>query len=200
MQIPQAMLYNRKKKQPKPTIKKKTPKTLLLGSLTARPCFKHFTCIDTVPTLWGRYWSYPWFIYFHLFFYFWLCWVFAVRTGFLWLRRVEPSLHCGPRVSHCSGFSCGRVWALGLKGSVVVVPGLSCPEVCASSQTRHWTCIPCSACRTLNYWTTREVLSLFYRWEHWSLERLYNLPDAAQPADDEMLSSKLDSWLQNSCS
>ena len=33
---------------------------------------------------------------------------------------------CSAQVSHCSGFSCCRVWALGHTGSVAMVHGLSC--------------------------------------------------------------------------
>ena len=35
------------------------------------------------------------------------------------------TLRCGVRASHCSGFSCGRAWALGAQASVVVTHRLS---------------------------------------------------------------------------
>ena len=35
---------------------------------------------------------------------------------------------CGAWSSHCSGFSCCGLWALGLSGSVVMAHGLSCPK------------------------------------------------------------------------
>ena len=48
-----------------------------------------------------------------------------LRTGFLQLRWAGAS--------HCGGFSCCGVWALGRKGSVDMVHRLSCPEVCETS-------------------------------------------------------------------
>ena len=48
-----------------------------------------------------------------------------LRTGFLQLWRVGATLCCGARASHCSGFSCCGVWALGMLASVVVARGLS---------------------------------------------------------------------------
>ena len=38
---------------------------------------------------------------------------------------MEATLRCGAWASHCSGFSCGRAWALGTRASVVVARGLS---------------------------------------------------------------------------
>ena len=58
---------------------------------------------------------------------------------------------CGARASHCRGFSFCRGWPLEHSGSIVVVPGLSCPQV--SFQTRDRTHIPCVGRQTqpLNY-------------------------------------------------
>ena len=44
---------------------------------------------------------------------------------FLQLRRAGATLRCVARASHCSGFSCCGVWALGTRASVVVAHGLS---------------------------------------------------------------------------
>ncbi len=52
------------------------------------------------------------FFFFYLFIYFWLHWVFVAARGL--------SLCCGPRASHCGGFSCCRARALGTRASVVV--------------------------------------------------------------------------------
>ena len=43
-----------------------------------------------------------------------------LHTGFLQLRRVRATLHCGTQASHCSGFSCCGAGALGARASVVV--------------------------------------------------------------------------------
>ena len=42
-----------------------------------------------------------------------------LHVDFLWLRRTGATLRCGARVSHCSGFSCCRAHALGVRASVV---------------------------------------------------------------------------------
>ena len=44
-------------------------------------------------------------------------------TGFLSLWQVAATLHCSARASHCSGFSCYRAQALGVRASVVVAHG-----------------------------------------------------------------------------
>ena len=36
-----------------------------------------------------------------------------------------PTLHCGARASHCSGFSCCGAWTLGTQASVAVACELS---------------------------------------------------------------------------
>ena len=58
---------------------------------------------------------------------------------------------CGARASHYRSFSFCRAWALEHSGSIVVVPGLSCPEV--SFQTSDRTHIPWVGrhSRPLNY-------------------------------------------------
>ena len=45
--------------------------------------------------------------------------------GFLWLQRAGATLHYGAQASHCGGFSCCGVQALGTWVSVVVACGLS---------------------------------------------------------------------------
>ena len=50
--------------------------------------------------------------------------------GFLQLRPVEPTLCRRARASHCRGFSCFGVWALGMGTLVVVVHRLSCSLAC----------------------------------------------------------------------
>ena len=47
-----------------------------------------------------------------------------LHTGFLQLRRVGATLHCGMRPFHCSGSSCCGAQALGVQASVVAVRGL----------------------------------------------------------------------------
>ena len=48
-----------------------------------------------------------------------------LHAGFLQLQRAGATLHCSEWASHCSGFSCCGVWALGLRASVVVAHGFS---------------------------------------------------------------------------
>ena len=57
--------------------------------------------------------------------YFWLCWVFvAVHVLSLVAVSGGYSSCCCARASHCSGFSCCGVWALGARASVLVACGL----------------------------------------------------------------------------
>ena len=72
------------------------------------------------------------FVNIHLFIYLFVClFIFGcvgsslLHVGFLQLRRVRPTVSCGARASHCSGFSCCGAWALGARASVVVACGLS---------------------------------------------------------------------------
>ena len=51
--------------------------------------------------------------------------LFCCARAFLYLRRAGSTLHCGVWVSHCGGFSCCEVRALGAWASVVVARGLS---------------------------------------------------------------------------
>ena len=64
-----------------------------------------------------------------LFTYFWLLWVLVAALG---LSLVVPSGDCSLAVLrlHFSGFSCCEAWALEHAGSVIVLPGLSCPVAC----------------------------------------------------------------------
>ena len=48
-----------------------------------------------------------------------------LSVGFLQLWRMGATLHCGVWASHCSGFSCCGVQALGIQASVVVARRLS---------------------------------------------------------------------------
>ena len=85
-----------------------------------------------------------------LFFFFLVVLSSLLHRGFLQLQRTGATLHCGAWASHCSGFSCGRAWALSVRasvvaehagsavvacrlqstGSVVVTNGLSCSPAC----------------------------------------------------------------------
>ena len=60
-----------------------------------------------------------------IYFYFWLSWVFVAVHGFLLLQLAGATLHCAAWASHCGGFSCCKVWALGVRASVVVARGLN---------------------------------------------------------------------------
>ena len=68
-----------------------------------------------------------WFFCFYKFIYFiYFClhWVF-VAAHWLSLVAASRALRCSEWPFHCSGFSCGRAWALGVWASVVVAGGLS---------------------------------------------------------------------------
>ena len=45
--------------------------------------------------------------------------------AFLWLWRVEATLHCSVQAFHCGGFSCCGAQGLGARASVVVAHRLS---------------------------------------------------------------------------
>ena len=89
--------------------------------------------------------------------------------GFPWLWRAGSTLRCGARVSHCSGFSCCRAWALGMWASVVVARGLQqlwltglvAPRHVGSSQARARTRVPCIGRQTPNHCATREALNRY---------------------------------------
>ena len=72
----------------------------------------------------------------------------------------EWRLHsrCGARASHCGGFSCSEVQALGSWASVPVVLELICTVACGSSRARDQTCVLCIVRQILIPWTTREAL------------------------------------------
>ena len=94
------------------------------------------------------------------------------EQAFLQLQRTEATLRCGAWTSHCSGFSCCRVRALGVRASVVVAHGLSsygswaqqlwlaglaAPRYVGSSWTRARTRVPCIGREIPNHCATREV-------------------------------------------
>ena len=82
-----------------------------------------------------------------------------LRTGFLWLQRVGPTLRRGAQTSHCGVFSSCRARALEHTGSVVAALGLIAPWYVESSWTRDRTCVPCIGTQVLNHWTVRKVPS-----------------------------------------
>ena len=49
--------------------------------------------------------------------------MFVAAHGLSLARASGATLHCGVRASHCGGFSCCRVRALGMQASVVVACG-----------------------------------------------------------------------------
>ena len=61
-------------------------------------------------------------IYFRI--YFWPCWVIVAVCGLSLVRSMELLSSCGVKVSHCSGFSCWGVQALGTQASIAVAPRL----------------------------------------------------------------------------
>ena len=103
-----------------------------------------------------------------IFIYLYLCWVFVAAHGLSLFATSRGYSSCGPRASHCGGFSYCRAQAL---GSVVVVHG--CPNYCPAvvapqhvgpSQTRDWNCVPCIASQILNHQTTREAPKVASFW------------------------------------
>ena len=93
-------------------------------------------------------------------------------SGFLQLRQVGTTLHCGAWASHCGGFSCCGALPLSVRASVVVAhelsshgsqaqqlwhTGLVVPWHVGSSWTRAQTHVPCISRRILNHCTTREA-------------------------------------------
>ena len=59
------------------------------------------------------------------FLFFWLHWVFIAACRLSLVAASGGTLCCGAWASHCSGFSCCRARALGMRASVVVACGLS---------------------------------------------------------------------------
>ena len=78
----------------------------------------------------------------------WLCWVFMLHVGFLWLQSMD---FC------CSGFSSLRAPALVSMGSVVKAHRLSCFMTCGMFQDQGSNYFPCTGRQILNHCTTREV-------------------------------------------
>ena len=97
-------------------------------------------------------------------------------TGFLYLHRAGATLNCGVWASHCSGFSCCRARAVGVRASVVAARGLSrCGSqalerrlsscgarlrysaACGIFRTRARTCVPCLGRWILNHCATWEA-------------------------------------------
>ena len=80
-----------------------------------------------------------------------------LHAGFLWLQWTGPTLHCGARASHCSGFSCCRIQALGRRLQQLWHTGLVAPQHVESSRTRDWTHVPCIGGQILIHCTTSEI-------------------------------------------
>ena len=80
------------------------------------------------------------------------CCVCAVRCG-----KEGPLYSCGAWATCCSGFSCGRAWALGTRAQYVWCTGLVTPLRMGTSQTRDPTHVSCIGRRILNHWTTTEA-------------------------------------------
>ena len=59
------------------------------------------------------------------FFLFLLHWVFIAARGPSLVAAIGATLCCSKRASHCSGFSCCKAQAIGVRASVVVARGLS---------------------------------------------------------------------------
>ena len=86
-----------------------------------------------------------------------LCLCRCVRT-FSSCSERGPLSSCSAWASHCSGFSCCRVWTLGRSDSVVLVHWLGCFMVCGVFPNQESNPCPCIGKWILNHWTTREVL------------------------------------------
>ena len=66
--------------------------------------------------------------------YFGRCWVFvAVHRAFSSCSEQGLLSGCGARASHCTGFSCRRAGAVGVRASGAVVHKLSYPKACGIS-------------------------------------------------------------------
>ena len=57
------------------------------------------------------------------FFFFWLRWVFVAAHGLSLVAASGGYSSCSARASHCSGFSCCRAQAVGVRASVVAAHG-----------------------------------------------------------------------------
>ena len=80
-----------------------------------------------------------------------------LHAAFLYLRRRGCSLV----VEQACGFSCCGAWALGHELQQLWLVGSVALWHVGSSWTRDWTRDSGNGSRTLNHWTTREVLKVF---------------------------------------
>ena len=62
--------------------------------------------------------------------------------GFLQSQQAGATIHCGATTSHCGGFSCCAVQALGMGASVVTVHGLSFSLACGIFPDQGWNSSP----------------------------------------------------------
>ena len=90
---------------------------------------------------------------------FWLHWVCIAVCRLSLVAARGATLGCGAWASHCHGFSCCRVRALGTQAQWLHCTGLVARRHVQSSWTRNRTCIPCIGRWILIHWTTRGVPS-----------------------------------------
>ena len=105
------------------------------------------------------------------FFFFWILFIYLfifgcvgssfLCEGFLQLRQVGATPHCGARASHYRGLSCCRAQAPDAQAQQLWLTGPVAPRHVGSSQTRARTCVPCIGRRILNHCATREALIHF---------------------------------------
>ena len=115
--------------------------------------FFYWLCFSFIATL---------FIYLFIF---WLCWVFGSCEGFLQLRQVGATLHCGAgpalhrgaRASHYRGPSRCGAQASDAQAQQLWLTGPAAPRHVGSSQTRARTRVPCISRQILNLCATREA-------------------------------------------
>ena len=77
--------------------------------------------------------------------------------GFLQLRQVGATLHCGARASHYRGLSYCGAQAPDAQAQQLWLKGLVAPRYVGSSQTRARTRVPCIGRQILNHCATREA-------------------------------------------
>ena len=102
------------------------------------------------------------------FFFFFLIYLFIfgcvgssfLCEGFLQLRQVGATLHCGAQASHYRVLCCCRAQAPDVQAQQLWLTGLVVPRHVGSSQTRARTRVPCIGRQILNHCTTREALCL----------------------------------------
>ena len=92
----------------------------------------------------------------------------SIFPGFFFLFSflVVLGLHCGARASHCGGFSCCGVRALGAWAQELWRTDLVAPQHVGPSQTKDRTRVPCTGRRILNHCATREVPTGFLKELH----------------------------------